>query len=77
MPKSEAKAVVQRHQAPFIEYRETSNDIVLVVWLLPIKYLHLYMHFDLDRLMTAGLMTDEGPNNPPRDAPKFEKQGTS
>ena len=72
MAKSEAEAVVQRHQAPFIDYHETPNGMVVGVRLLPIKYLDLYMHFDQDKLVNAGLITDDGPDNLPRDAPKFE-----
>jgi hypothetical protein len=72
MSKSEAQAVVQRHQAPFIHYHTTPTVVVLMVKLLPVKYLELYMRFDQDRLVNAGLVGEDGPPDVPRDAPRFE-----
>jgi hypothetical protein len=72
MPKSEAQAVVRRHQAPFVGHYEDSDGIVLNVKLWPAQYLELYMRFDQDRLVKAGIVGEDGPHDVPKDAPKFE-----
>lgn len=72
MPKSEAQVVIQRHQAPFIKYHVEPNDVVLWVSLPPKDFLQLYMHFDQERLVKAGIVGEDGPHDVPKDAPKFE-----
>ena len=69
MSRTEIEGVVARHNAPFVERRQSNDMMALSVWLSAMKVLTLRITFAEQKLVRAEFAGIDSPSDIPHDAP--------
>jgi hypothetical protein len=69
MTRNEIEGIVDRHDAPFVERRQSNDMLALSVWLSAMKVLTLKLTFAEQKLVRAEFLGSDSPSDVPRDVP--------
>ena len=69
MSRTEIEGIVARHDAPFVERRQSNDRLTLSVWLSAMKVLFLTITFSEQKLVRAEFAGGDSPSDIPHDAP--------